>query len=538
MTKRRRLYLFTLCGVTLLVLGVLQRQLAAQETSRKARPLREMASEVARDVGTVGTISETANRGTVVVFEEFHTSRVGQLQIALMLLRLHEKYGVRKVGLEGAMQSAGVLDAGWFRKAGGDSAKDAREDVAVRMLAEGEISEAEFMAMLFSDVQVFGTEVASLYDTELSSKGNPSIDYLLAIAEKGLSQDDIRQVNSLIARKQQKQALEYMLNANPWTRHQYEAITASSSDTAGSQSLEAMKHRLVTIQAKAAEVGATVEAATRADAAAEMRFLDAGIRRSEVMTKHLLTEANAEQPVAMIIGAAHTEGVIAQLRAQGVSYVLLTPKALNPKYGSLSTEQFDRKNKGRWSRISPGTLGRLLNPAPPATHTKAEIRKPPPIIGTASAKSYANATLAGMLIAIAARDKKRVPEDVWDQIKALPEVAMNRPSFAVMGDDVVFSMILTRTDGTKTTVWARVGSADTPAAARQLEGKLLQAAADLGGNDAIPPTKPPSGTTSAKDEGPGDGKREKVVVSRTGLRTLAVYGATRNSVVSVGKVSG
>ena len=407
------------------------------------------------------------------------------------------------------------------------------------MLAEGEISEVEFLAMLFPDVQAFGTEVASLYDTELTTQGNPSIDYLLAIAEKRLSQDDIRKVNTMIARKQQKEALDYMLTADPWTRQQYEAIKASSSDHAGSESLEAMKQRLVAIQAKAAEVDATVEAATRADAAAEMRFLDAGIKRSDVMTKRVLTETNPGQPVAMVIGAAHTKGVMDQLRAAGVSFVLLTPKALNPKYGSLSTDQFERKNKGLWARVSPGTLGQLLNPTPPVRQTKnSGIRKPPPIIGTASARSYANATLAGMLIALAARDKKRVPDDVWDQIGSLPEVVINRPSFAVLGDDVVFSMMLTKTDGTKTTVWARVGSADTPTAARSLENKLLQAAADLGGNDAIPPTQPPSNTDSTKDEGPGDGKRAKVVISRTGLRTLAAYGATRDSVVSIGKLSG
>ena len=143
-----------------------------------------------------------------------------------------------------------------------------------------------------------------------------------------------------------------------------------------------------------------------------------------------------------------------------------------------------------------------------------------------------------MLIALAARDKRRIPEDVWDQIKQLPELVVNRPSFTVIGEDVVFSMLLTRTDGTKATVWARVGSADTTVAARDLEGKLLQAAADLGGNDALPPTKPPTGTEATKDEGPGDGRRGKVVISRTGLRTLAAYGATRESVINVGKVSG
>ena len=47
----------------------------------------------------------------------------------------------------------------------------------------------------------------------------------------------------------------------------------------------------------------------------------------------------------MIIGAAHTEGIIKLLQAKKTSFAVITPAALNPDYGSLSTEQFNRKNK-------------------------------------------------------------------------------------------------------------------------------------------------------------------------------------------------
>ena len=83
-----------------------------------------------------------------------------------------------------------------------------------------------------------------------------------------------------------------------------------------------------------------------------------------------------------------------------------------------------------------------------------------------------------------------------------------------------------------------MGTGDTPEATMNLEQKLLQARVDLGGAANVPPTKPPSNSTPAKDEGPGDGKRGNVVISRTGLRTLAVFGTDKVDVMKVGRVSG
>jgi hypothetical protein len=54
---------------------------------------------------------------------------------------------------------------------------------------------------------------------------------------------------------------------------------------------------------------------------------------------------------------------------------------------------------------------------------RARRAEPPPIIETTTAKSYASAQLAGMLIAVATRDRKRVPDDIWDEIKDQPKVA-------------------------------------------------------------------------------------------------------------------
>jgi hypothetical protein len=48
-----------------------------------------IAKKIAEEVGSVKNINLKGTKGPIFVFEEFHTSRVGQLQIAIMLLRLH-----------------------------------------------------------------------------------------------------------------------------------------------------------------------------------------------------------------------------------------------------------------------------------------------------------------------------------------------------------------------------------------------------------------------------------------------------------------
>ena len=51
----------------------------------------------------VGKVSSNNGSGTpkIVVFEETHTSIAGQFEIALMLLRLHDRHGLREIALEG-----------------------------------------------------------------------------------------------------------------------------------------------------------------------------------------------------------------------------------------------------------------------------------------------------------------------------------------------------------------------------------------------------------------------------------------------------
>jgi hypothetical protein len=470
------------------------------------------------------------DKAPVFIFEEFHTSRIGQLQIAVMLLRLHDKYGLKKIGLEGAIHSGRPLDAAWFRNMGGPQASQQREDLAIRMLAEGEIGSSELMTLLFPDVEVYGIESASEYNVE-APKTNPEAQYLLVIAEKSLTDSDRGKVGAWIQEGKKKEAVEYMMNADPWVKKRYEAIK-SQAVTSSAEEVTRVRE----LQSKAREVGAQVSPEAEKDLEAEVRFYETADQRSSTMINTLLDlpGIGSGAPSAMTIGAAHTSKVVELLTTRNIPFAVIRPSDLNPTHGTMTTEQFGRKSSGKWARNSQGALGRVLNGS----------KKPPPIIERTTGHSYASMMLAGMLIAQAARGVGggQFPDNIWPRLTGLPDIRLDRDSLSREGYDVIYRAWLKQDDGKEKEVWARVGTlSKSPGAStvKTLEQKLLQASDDLrgGGGNIIPPNDLPPNSQPADDEGPRDGKRKDLIITRTGRDTLAVFAATQESVRGVGLIS-
>ena len=150
-----------------------------------------------------------------------------------MLLRLHDHHNVKTIGLEGSIWSGQPLRAKGSQEVNGVQALDAKEDVAIRMVSDGEMSSSELMATLFADTRVYGIEDASQYQQNLDVKGSPELQYLLAIALQSLSNADGQKVAQLLKANKKTQAFDYMLAADPWVKQQFEGLK-----TSGNQSTE------------------------------------------------------------------------------------------------------------------------------------------------------------------------------------------------------------------------------------------------------------------------------------------------------------
>ena len=515
-------------SIGLLVITLLASLINAPACAQGTNAL-DIAKEIVVDVGTIGETYTAGKRGPVFVFEENHTARAGQLQIAVMMLRLHDHFGLKEIALEGMIQRPRPLDGSWFHQAGGATAGSHREDVAVRMLSEGEISAAEFMTLLYPDIKVYGTEISRLYDVKLDSlTTNPLVGYLYYIAAKDLTQAEIRKVNRLADQGKVDEARELIFNSDPWVKRHYEAII----DTSGVVSIEALIGRIHDIQRKARSENVSIDPVVKAEMDNLLQFYEAAGKRSDVLVEYASTmnTVAANEPVAVNIGAAHTERVLHLLKEKGISYVQITPRAFTPRPGVSTIGAYKRKTDGQWARISPGTLGHLLNTP----------RKPKPVIEDPGAKSYANMNFAAILLAAIARDEENLEsEEVWRQIATLPELRVDRESVTQDGYDVIFRAWLKNTQGREKEVWARVGSLDTPVQARSIEDKLKQAIRDLDGgfNDIIPPTPPPPNSQPVDNEGPGDGKRNGQVINRLNPKTVAVFGNDQKTVLQVGQIS-
>ena len=242
----------------------------------------------------------------------------------------------------------------------------------------------------------------------------------------------------------------------------------------------------------------------------------------------------------MIIGAGHTELVLKLLNEGGMSYAQITPRALNPSYGNLTEEAFERKNQLKWARISLGTLGSLLNK-----------KKPQPVVERPTAKSYASMYLASVLLGEVTSEVDPSQDrtagflgylkdhQAWNQLNDLPEFRLDEESITRDENDIIFRAWLKDTNNEEEEVWARVGKLNTPNEARSIEEKLKQAIVDLGGDGIdLPPTDPPSNSDRAEEEGPGDGKRNGVLITRVNQNTVALFAGTKAVVQEAARLSG
>ncbi len=196
-----------------------------------------IANSIIQDVGEVKLSRKGNANKVIIVFEESHMSRGCQNEIAIMLTRLYQQHGLRKIGLEGAIASNGRIEPTWFHNIKSPSDDHEKQYTARYLLREGEISAAEFMALTFPDMSVVGIEDESEYSVNINKESNPPAIYLLYIALGSMSENDANRFQQLYDEakidekkfdpEKMRKAMEFAINADSWTSEKYKLLVAS-----------------------------------------------------------------------------------------------------------------------------------------------------------------------------------------------------------------------------------------------------------------------------------------------------------------------
>lgn len=412
------------------------------------------------DVGKAGS-AEGNSRPFVTVFDEQHASRVGQVEIAMMLNRLHRDSKLRSLAVEGALVERPRPDLSWF--ATKPDERD-RVGVALQLLRQGEVSAAEFAALVLPDFRLYPIERESEHGVTISDKASRSYTaYMVAIALKSVTAAQVKQADALLKQNKREEAIKFVIESDPWTKERYAQFTRKSPVVTTGE----MQTLGTDLDRKATAIGADV-GESRSDLQEARRFYDAATRRSGTMAA-LTADVAADHvndcaPIAMDIGAAHTAEVAGRLKEKNLSYAVLSPASLAAGTavgnGNLHLDAYDRKLKHQ--SVDPaGGVGALTDGR----------RKPEPAIGqkwfrTKAELAYATAAIVRTL---AGGGKDGAPPNGIDQktlglggpgssisidpgtIKVVPGVAAN----GTATKEVVFAATLL---DQKKTVWVRAGT--------------------------------------------------------------------------------
>lgn len=343
-----------------------------------------IASKACEGVGVLKETGEGASGAPIVILEEDHSSRAGQIQHAITLVRLYDRHKLRHIALEGYLRERPPIETDWWKDASEGLEANREVHVAVRLLREGEISAAEFMKLVYDDVNIIAIETISEYDKELSPEAvtAPHL-YLLLIAQESLGEehvDDLTRFQEEIERatgdereKKTEEMLDYILSADPWV-----AETAKKLETTeAGQALSTGGHLDIAreIQSRAEEKGVSLEPEEKQAMSEYIAFFEARRNASATITR-LTGETAGQKNVTMIalnVGHAHTANICSRLRAADRPFAVVRPLVLenDEDDGDLTWEMFKRKRQ-RLSVFSEGFTSVLIHAFPTPGRKKPE----------------------------------------------------------------------------------------------------------------------------------------------------------------------
>jgi hypothetical protein len=379
------------------------------------------------------------------------------------------------------------------------SAQD-RLRVSARLLGDGELSSAEFLASAFPDVRVIGIDSPSDYKIDLDDRaGVANILYLMMISQTSLKPADQEKLGKLLEQKKIKEATEFSINSDPWTKKAYAAITGSSRNV----SIEATLEQVALVEAEATKRNVPIPPQLSRDLQGLKTFLQAASRRSDYMVAQIgkLTANSGNQVVAAIIGAAHTERMVQLLRERGIAHAVVRPNALDQRSEGVERsdefQSYKRKLEGK--SVDVRGLGSLLD----------RQRKPPPVVGQPWLERKASiyqATLAVVDRVLVASDQ---PPYRFDSLP--PGFRVDQTKISRIGDEIIFPVEFD-TDRGKQTIWVRAAYSRSAVAlardGRSIDERIERLLHDAGGGgrDGNGGDKPPVATSGKR---PGDRPADK-----------------------------
>jgi hypothetical protein len=279
----------------------------------------------------------------IFIFEESHDSVVTNLLEAVGLVRLHNRYNVHAVGLEG------FIKPGTFSRV-----QPVDRERALASIGAGDISSAEFLYLAYADVAVYAVENAGEWLTQPPSVDTAVAKILNAIALKsftdklasgGISADDKAEFNRLVTTKDASGLRKFLFSKDSFVASDVKQL---SSSTPMSNDDEIKFFQELSNQARVA--GADV-ASSSATLNAYISFLQKRRQASDTMSGTVVPIAD-KSPIAMVIGSAHTSDVLRTFDAQKRPAVVFTCTA---SFAGIAEKNYTQSQMDRkYARQLPG----------------------------------------------------------------------------------------------------------------------------------------------------------------------------------------
>lgn len=414
-------------------------------TASDLRRFEEMLEDAAAGVGGVDASRGGDAARRVCVLEERHTSVAGQLEAAVMLLRMHERYGLRHIAVEGLTTDKPSPSTNWFRQLGGPEDEELRQELLAGFLREGEISAAELMTLAYPDVVVHAVDNPSDYALELTPRaGVAPAHYLYKIGLKSIRPEHHPRLRQFSRRHRVAEMVEYVISLDGWARGRREAMRREGIETPVEQTLRELDE----IEARAGSVSAEITADERAAMSDARAFFEAAARRSAAMVSVVRGLDPSARTVVLNLGAAHTQAVSRLLGEAGATYAVLSPTSLSEGggRGEMSRESFERKGRALSVAWTNRGLGSLLDGR----------KKPLPVADKTWFKAAAQLRFATVLIARARLGPEFPRSELRRKIDALDHVRVEWDSVRQVGSDKLF-MATTLGERGWTEVWGYCG---------------------------------------------------------------------------------